>query len=262
MTFEQYRLLVPQYLAGELSVEQRSVFEQQLSTNLELQRELEELRSLWDGLSAFPEEQPSPALRARFYQRFNALDRPQGSTAPKSAWWRLSPFAQFALAAAVFLLGLAVGRINLSESGRAAETAEMRSEVQSLREMIALSLLERQSVTSRLEGVSWSSRVDRPDTQLTTALVSALNHDPNVNVRLSSIDALSRLAGDAGVRNALVESLPQQQSPLVQIALIDTLVQIRAQSAGEALTNLARNPETNGDVRQRAQWALENLGFQ
>src|SRR5579875_229749 len=252
MTFEQYRLLVPQYLAGELTPEQKSVFEEQLSTNFELQRELEELRSLWDGLSSLPEEQPSPALRARFYQRFNALEK--GRRAPeKSAWWRLSPFAQFALGAALFLLGLSVGRTVLSENGRAADTAEVRAEVQSLREMVALSLLERQSATSRLEGVSWSSRVERPDAQLTTALISALNHDPNVNVRLSSLDALSRLANDASVRSALIEALPQQESPLVQIALIDVIVQIRAQAAGDALTRLARAPDTNKDVRQRAQ---------
>jgi hypothetical protein len=152
-----------------------------------------------------------------------------------------------------------LGRVNMHEQTRTDEMAQMKSQVQNLRAMVALSLLERQSATSRLEGVSWSSRVDRPDSELLSALLGALNHDPNVNVRLSSLDALEKSTHDAAVRKALVDSIPLQDSPLVQIALIDALVRARDNAAATELKKLVHDREINTAVRQRAQWGLERL---
>jgi len=263
MTSDECRLLLPEYLAGQLDGAEREQFEAQLSASAELRQELEELRSTWEGLAQLAGDQPSAALRARFYQKLNALEK-QGQHSIPARWgrWRLSPWAQLAMAAALFLLGLYIGRGGIEPGVRATEVAQMRLQVQQLREAIALSLLDRQSATARLEGVAWSSRVERPDSDLLSALVGALNHDPNVNVRLSSLDALEKFSGDIAVRKALVDSIPRQESPLMQIALIDALVQIRDHAAGTELRRLTGDAETEAVVRQRARWGLEKLGFQ
>jgi hypothetical protein len=138
----------------------------------------------------------------------------------------------------------------------------MRSQVQNLQQMVALSLLERQSATSRLEGVGWTEGIHRPDSRLMNALISTLNHDPNVNVRLSSLDALTRFTDEAVVRRALVDSVASQDSPLVQIALIDEIVQMRENNAARELRALAENATANSAVRQRAQWGLTKLGYE
>jgi hypothetical protein len=138
----------------------------------------------------------------------------------------------------------------------------LRGEVQNMRQMIALSLMDRQSANSRLEGVSWGARVDRPDVEISTALLTALNHDPNVNVRLSSVDALQKFTGDPAMRRALAESIPVQESPLVQIALIDSLVQLRDASVAQELRQIARDAQVDKNVRQRAQWGMQKLGIQ
>jgi HEAT repeat protein len=135
----------------------------------------------------------------------------------------------------------------------------MHAQVQSLRTVVALSLLDRQSATSRLEGVSWSSQVDRPDGELLAALLKTLNHDPNVNVRLSSLDALEKFNGNREVRKALVDSIPLQDSPLVQIALIDALVHARDNGAVMELKKLTSDGDVNVAVRQRARWGVERL---
>jgi len=75
----------------------------------------------------------------------------------------------------------------------------------------------------RIRGVSYASQVRRPDQQTEQALLSALNHDENVNVRLRAVDALENLAGNSAIQRALVDALPLQDSPLVQIAIIDVL---------------------------------------
>jgi HEAT repeat protein len=134
--------------------------------------------------------------------------------------------------------------------------------VEGLRQTVALSLLDGDSATSRLEGISWSNQVQRPDNELVLALLTTLNHDQNINVRLASVDALEKLAGDTAVRRALEESIPLQESPLVQIALVDALVHLRDNAAIDELRKLSSDHAANASVRQRAQWGLQKLNYQ
>jgi hypothetical protein len=230
-----------------------------------LRIEVEELRATWHGLGLLPEEHPSAALRARFYQKLSDLNN--GRSRPLTggyAWWKpglAGLVRQMTIVIALFCLGMYVGRVSMSGHNSPADEARLQNQVQSLQQTVALSLLERQSATSRLEGVSWSSRVTRPDGDLLSALVSALNHDPNTNVRLASLDALEKFSSDPGVRKSLVNSIATQDSPLVQIALIDALVQIKDNGAAGEFRKLTSDTETNAAVRQRAQWGLHSLSF-
>jgi hypothetical protein len=262
MTLEDFRSMIPGYLAGQLAAADRTRFEASVRERRDFQEELEELGSIWEALGSLPEEQPSPAMRARFYQRLNDLNRGQSaSTAAQYTWWKpgLSGLVrQVTVVMALFCLGIYVGRVSLGGND---QTAQLREQVQGLRQAVALSLLDRQSASSRLEGISWSNRVEHPDSDLIAALLNALDHDPNTNVRLASLDALEKFNGEPAVRRALVSSLPRQTSPLVQIALIDGLVQMRNQSAEGELRTLSRSIQADAAVRERAQWGLQRLSF-
>jgi hypothetical protein len=74
------------------------------------------------------------------------------------------------------------------------------------------------------------------------------------------VDALQRYAGDPEVVRAMIDAIPVQDSPLVQIALIDMLVQMKAGAAQPALARLASDTQVQDVVRQRAIWAREKLG--
>ena len=54
-----------------------------------------------------------------------------------------------------------------------------------MREMLMLSLMQQQSATERLRGVSGSMQIDQPGTEIVRALLETFMHDPNVNVRLA-----------------------------------------------------------------------------
>ncbi len=263
MTHEECRLLIPQYLAGQLTAGEKAALEAELSASASLRMEMEELRLLWEGLRLLPEAQPSASLRAQFYQRLSDLENSRPPFIRQRApWWKRQLWPQLVAGLALFLFGVLLGRVNPNTRVPEIELAKLRTEVQGLQQTVALSLLERQSATSRLEGVSWSSRVARPDNEVVSALLDALNHDPNVNVRLSAIDALERFAGEDRVRKALTDSIPAQDSPLVQIGLIDSLVHIRDNSAATEFRKLAHDTDANQVVRQRAQWGLQKLGLQ
>jgi HEAT repeat protein len=78
-------------------------------------------------------------------------------------------------------------------------------------------------------------------------------------VRLAALDALSRHGNQPQVRNGLVETLQTQESPLVQVALIDALVEMRDTAAVRQLQRVRQDPNSNPAVRQRAEWAIEKL---
>jgi HEAT repeat protein len=128
-----------------------------------------------------------------------------------------------------------------------------------MRQMVALSLLQQQSASERLRGVSWAYRAEPSNKDVLSALVTAVNDDPNVNVRLAAVDALHAFATIPSAGQSAVESLPKQQTPLVQVALIDLLVDMKERQASGELRKLASDESVNGEVKQRALWALGRL---
>jgi HEAT repeat protein len=136
----------------------------------------------------------------------------------------------------------------------------MRSEMHDLREMVSLSLMQQQSASERLKGVSWSGELERPSSAMVTALLDTLMHDPNVNVRLATIDALERFASQEEVRRGAIQAVDRQVSPLVQIALIDFMVKEHERESIGTLRRLSEDPQVDGAVRARAAWGLQQLG--
>ncbi len=94
-----------------------------------------------------------------------------------------------------------------------------------------------------------------------STLLDTLQHDPNVNVRLASIDALRAFAGQEQVRTGLVDVLGSKgaTSPMVQIALIDALTDLRERRSVDALRTIAADQKQNEAVRQRARRGLQQL---
>jgi len=61
------------------------------------------------------------------------------------------------------------------------------------------------------------------------------------------------------VSHTLDQALVKQDSPLVQIALIDLIVDVRDKGAVSSLRALERGPAVNKDVKERAVWGLAHL---
>jgi hypothetical protein len=198
---------------------------------------------------------------------------PQLRSAPPAArgrgsrWMRrhraMRPLLQAAAAAVLVVVGIQVGRQMSAPASTAAATAPdviaLRDEVRDLRQMVTLSLMQQQSVTERLKGVSWSNQLDQPGNEVVSALIDTLMHDANVNVRLASIDALKRFATREVVRSAAVQALHTQSSPLVQMALIDFVVETQDREALDTLRKLSRDDQANEAVRARASWGIDHL---
>ena len=260
MKCEDCRIRMPEYWQDELDSEQRAYLEMHFASCAACREEAKTLSKVWRALGEVPEEQPSRDLRTRFYERLEAYQHgfsEAGGRPVRRPWWT-GMASQIGLAAAMLVVGFAVG-FSIDSKRDNAQLAQLRTEVGNMRQMVTLSLLQQQNASDRLKGVNWAYRFEQSDADVLAALLHTLNHDDNVSVRLAAVDALRAFEGSPVVRKALVQAIGKQDSPMVQIALIDQITDLREHEAAPVLENLAKNASANPDVRQRAQWALGRL---
>lgn len=260
------------HLTGALSQARRQEVQQHLDACRACRDEAGGLAELWRALEdVAPERADSPAMRARFDAMLegygHGLERARASRWRERAvtgianWWPRRPAIQAALAAALLLIGIFVGRQTEPPAVPAGgEIAALRHELHDMREMITLSLMQQQSASERLKGVSWSNRLEQPGGEIVAALLDTLMHDPNVNVRLSTVDALQRFGEQPVVRRGALEALDRATSPLVQIALIDFMVELNERQSLMTLRRLSQDTMLNQAVRARAAWGLQQVG--
>jgi hypothetical protein len=273
MNCEKIREQIPECLAGRLDKAARENLVEHLETCAACRTEVAELNAVWRALESLKPVDAEPVMKARFMEVLEAYkagagqpsELPKTSAGPNRmpAWLPAAPVWQLALAASLLIGGIFLGRYQAGPQAPVSvpEVAQLKGEVESLRQLVALSMLQQQSPSARLRGVSYSEAMTQPDRQVEDALLYAVNHDSNVNVRLSAVDALQKFATPPVIR-AMVDAIPVQESPLVQIALLDMLVQLNAKSAAPLLTRLSQDAQVDEVVRQRAAWALQKLAVQ
>jgi len=258
------------YLTGDLDDESRRGIQDHLAACPSCRAEIENLTAVWAKLDVLPREQPSGELRHRFYAMLedyrNALDadaKEPRPTAIPARWRERLTFRRPAFAAAfsafVLLAGVAGGWLAGGGAGHSARLSSLQREVQDMRQTTALSLLNQPAASDRLQGISYSAAVRNPNAKTLEALINTLNTDSSPDVRLAAVEALYLFRNQPGVRDSLARSLAVQDSPLVQVALIDLLVEIRESRAAAALKALVKNDKLNPDVKKVAEQGLKQL---
>ena len=266
MNCDRIREQIPEALAGRLAKAAREELVEHLEGCAACRTEVAELNAVWRGLEAVKSDMdaaPETGAKVRFQEMLAAYQAGMEAAQAPARNHNVVRFPtrwvwQGALAAGLLVGGLLLGR-SLPGGGGTAEMAQLRSQVENLNQMVALSMLQGQSSSARMRGVTYSEKIAQPDPQVLDALLQAVNHDSSVNVRLSAVDALQKFGNDPEVANAMASSIAGQESPLVQIALVDMLVQLNARGVTAELARLAQQPELNEMVRQRLAWALPRL---
>jgi hypothetical protein len=260
MDCEAIRSLVADDLAGVLPPSDSARLEAHLRGCDACAAEVAAARDTWQRLGVLTGPAPdSGAMRARFQA---ALEEQVHATqvSTQAAPRRALPYWLQAAAAVVLVAGgAAAGRLTAPEPAPDPEIATVSAELRELREMFTLSLLQQQSASARLKGITWTSQIDQPGTDIAAALLDTLRHDPNMAVRLATIDALKRFAAEEGVRRGALEALPRETSPFVQLALIDFVVEVHGSGAADTLRALSIDPATDAAVRAKAAESIERL---
>lgn len=265
MKCQEMEDLMPDYLQGKLNSERAALVEEHIGQCSRCGEEVE----IWKKLALLPQEQPSTAVRERVsamletYQQGRwektslAAERRKFLGLGDFVTWLRTPSISAAWACVLLVAGFLGGKYFDSERSDKKLEA-LQHELHSTSQLVALSLLRQQSPNERLDGVSWSTRM-QPDQQVLDALQHTLRYDTSVDVRLAALDALSHYGSRPEVSRGLVEALDGPQSPLVQLALIDVLVDLRESSAVGALKRLQQTPDLNPAVRTHADWGIQKL---
>ena len=264
MNCEKAILRIPDFLDQRLPEGIGLELEAHLLECADCRRNFDEARQLWTALGDVGVSEPSSDLRRNFYERLDEFQQ----TGPaierwnslRLRWWGQVPFRQMVLGAACLVVGVLVGWSIHRETSNRRQIADLRAELGSMRQLVTISLLQQQSASDRLQGVTWSYRVAQSDIEVLAALLRTVNEDANVNVRLAAVDALRNFGDNPMTRDGAARSLAKQTSPLVQIAIIDLLVDLRHPDAVSPLNDLLRNPGTDGFVKKRVASALQKLG--
>jgi hypothetical protein len=258
------------YISGELDNETRSRIQAHLAECSGCREEYESMNLLWSGLAELPAELPGESLRQRFYVLLNSNLRIESDHPAKKAYIQRNwleifmphrPAIQFGFIALAIVVGIFIGRIGQGSRtpDNEEEMAQLHEEIRDMNRLLTVSLLQQQSASERLRGVSMSYQTVQQDPEITAALLHTLKYDPNVNVRLAALDAIARSADQDKLRQELLQILPEQSSPLLQIAMVDLMVQAHDKQSLEIFKRMIRNPEINSSVKKKLEQGIQQL---
>lgn len=239
------------------------------------QRDFSSLAQTLAAVDRLPAPKSSPRLRANFYAMLEEEKNSAASirasvvrrqhAARVTLWrWILSPIAAVAIALGGFYYGSRHAApvqttVPADDAALRRELAELRTKVDSVGQLVGYSLLQQRSTSERLQTVLATLDEKNPNQKVLGNLIGALALDPSVNVRLSALDALYPHADQQLVRSGVLASLPREQNPLVQVAMIDFLVAARDRDATPELEKIARNESIDKAVRDAAKRGLAQL---
>ncbi|MDF9795064.1 hypothetical protein OKW21_000327 [Catalinimonas alkaloidigena] len=260
---DKHIILVLDYLEGKLSEAQQHQLDELLEAKVIRQEQIEELRQFYMKTETYPTPEPSQQLRHNFFAQ---LEQEMVKEKRKQSWRSWLPRLQADVklshvlsAAFIFLLGLMIGLWFNTNRGYEQQMSAMRAELQNMQETMVINLLEQPSATQRLKAVSISNQLPQNDGKVGVALLKVLNEDPHVNVRLAALDALLNYAHTPRIREGLVQSIPAQEAPMVQIALAEAMVQLQEKRSVEALQQLMEQQELNEMVAEEIKKSIKAL---
>lgn len=269
MKCEEIEGLLPDYLQGTLAQDQIQLVEGHMEGCAQCREEA----ILWKQLASLPVEQPTPALRSRFaamlesyqegrWEKSSLVSEGRKMILLSSVgnWFRMPAMAGVAWACVFLLCGFLIGKsVSKPVDPQGAQIAAMRAELKNTQKLVVLSMLQLQSASERLQAVTLSTQDEQPDPQVLGALLHTVRYDASVDVRLAALDALSKYGARPEVRKGLIESMQDQQSPMVQIALIDLLVDLHDRAAVQQFKRFKQDPAANPAVKKRAEWGIQKL---
>lgn len=257
--------LIIDYLDGKLKFEEIKEALQKTDKYSGNPDELEKIKFLYTQLDKIPVPEPGENLDKNFYNLLeplkSVLAKPESRFKHYASVFNnlIGPISlpKLGYASLFIVLGVLIGKWIIP--GNNSQIEKMAAEVNQMKEVMMLTMLNQPSPSERIKAVSSVNSIPDTDTKVINALLETLNSDPDVNVRLVTVDALSSFTQNPQVRQGLVQSIAKQKSPLVQIALADLMVSLREKNSIEPLKNLLKDKEINYAVKTKIEACIAKI---
>ena len=257
---KQLNDLIKKYKEGSASAGDLLSLEKHIEAgHIEL-TELDDVHGFYQKLDGLATPDPSERMTEGFYDMLASQAKAKNESRP---WfenlWSFGPAVRWAYTLGLLAIGVAVGWFLNPKSEDYAEIHQLSTEVKEMKEMMMLSLLEKESTSDRLKAVSLTNELPGASQKVTEALLQTLNNDENVNVRLAAMEALLPYSNDPNVRQGLIASIARQESPLVQISLAETMVALQEKSSVDPLKELLEKEDTPAEVKEKIEESIRIL---
>jgi HEAT repeats len=260
MRMENVKELVAKYNEGLADPAEIKMLEQLIESGEVELTQLRELNQLDEQLIKSEVNGPSLRTDDAFYSMLADEKRKARKNLFNISlpdWNVLLP--RLAFATVLIVAGFAGGYFLQQPASSGTEVKQLTQEVSDLKEMMMLSLLEKESASERLRAVSLTNDMNQVSAKVTSALFQTLNSDENVNVRLAALEALKPYVRDGNVRKNLVISIGKQDSPLVQLELAQLMVELQEKKSVKELKKLLESDRTPAEVKTKIKESIEVL---
>ena len=247
MEKEKLETLLIDYIDGKLTDAERHDVEQQLVKDQAAFKMYEQLKEVIHAMQASAKIEPSLRLKRSFDQmlREEEIQLKKG----RVVFFQPS-FYRIAATIAFVVMGGVMAYLIVRQNRQSDE----------LKQTLMAMLENQQSASQRVLGATVAyNEVEKADDEIVNALVNAMNEDPNTNVRLAALDALGKFHAQPHVRKALIASLSTQKDPIVQIALIRLMVDMKEKDITKELEKISTDEETLQAVKDEAQAGILRL---
>jgi hypothetical protein len=278
MNCKDIQAVIVDYLDGAVDAGVSAAIDDHLAGCDACGREVREMRELMQAMGG-ELQQPGPGLRENFQTMLQselnmlATGKLLGNTGGEEGKERkpgggrvrlINPVALPWMAAAAFILvfgGIWIGAMlgSRKSANVPEQLSAMQKEMKEMKEAMLYSLIDNESASQRIKAVSYADEIANPDQKVIQVLVSTLNHDKNVNVRLAALYSLATFADSRSVRDSLVASLPKQTEPLIQVMLINLLAEKKDNRAIVPIRDIISNKNTLPAVKDAAEKSLKTL---
>jgi len=247
MNCEELRILLPEYIDGLLDEPTSGVVRSHLENCSACREQHSELSSFLDFTTSLSGVNPPQGMKAEFMEMMEAEMTPrQGRIIAIPAWLKIA--AVLAVAMITFSGGYYLG----NEKER---TQQQRLEValNQTKQQVLMAGLQELTGPQKIKAVYSISQSGQSGDDLIDALVTTMNSDKNINVRLAAINALTgMLEMNPRVKKELIRSLSLQENALLQISLIQVLTESGVKEAKTAIESIAGRKETDEKVKDFA----------
>ena len=224
-----------------------------------------EYESLLKDIDAMEVPEPSAEMGQRFQATLEEAKRARffEERSPDRRWrpflgLRPSPLVKLAAALSLIIIGWFLG-YQVTPRPERTRIDLLASEVQEMKRTVMLAMLENSSAAERMKAVQSAQDMPKPDEAVLNALARTVNDDPNVSVRLMAVDALAHYAADPRAREALIQSIVRQESPLVQLALADVMLALSEKRAVEPIRRIIDRPTVDYSVKSKLEATVRQL---
>lgn len=262
MEKEKLEGLLIDYIDGNLNEADRMIVEKELAENQEavtLYNQLKEVMGLLDNARHV---EPSFSLRAKFERSLNEeIQSAEKNSVKEGKEIFMKPWVLRAVAGIILVIvGIAIGDKISTQRQHDEAIAKVQQQLEEQKRLMMGMLENQQSASQRVMGATVAYEMKQaPDDEIVNALVKAMDEDPNTNVRLTALEALGKFYQQGHVRAKLIKSLATQKDPVVQIALIRLLVQMKEKEVVNELEKITRDDVMIKAVKDEAHKGILKL---